>query len=738
MAKPRVKTAASSTPTPGAAPAAPSRQAPFTVPPNVRSRVSPPPLPQLSTAEKAALGKVFQTIRRQAARQGVPSGGRPLPPGDPLQGGGIAGGVPIVAQPVDRTRQWESLPQTGIQTLIPCSTRLKWANPNFASNEWGSNWGIEDLAGVAGGNFLPQMTAHPQTASDISRAILAAESAGQTIRAFGSLWGFSDASFPQVAPDSAGPAKAYGFGVNTSGINGSLQPFLPSILADGLFLGTYFFVEAGITLSDLNQLLDQQPRPQALPTLGGSDGQTLAGAIATGTHGCDFDRPPLADAVQAIYLIGAGGTHYWIERTAHITDPTKLQNIFPCLAPENINYDDTMFRAALVSMGSMGVVFAILLSVEDEYTLAQASRYGTWEQLLGPQPMGAGSDLSGAITGDWTGLIHWANGKYPAQEYPRGGSLFAPRALQVLINPIANDDGSHACIATARIEVPWQMSPSGPTSADFSQLGVLDLMSVIFHDPDCGVGADLELGPTVAWLAVEARPAGMEGELYQIGQLIGCCENNGYAWAVRALINFVLQSSYPEYDPHFLDKYPRVDIGHNIMAGGVFPGGFPQGGILSTESFFDLPTGLAFIGQLLSMLDSEVSDGHYPAGYVSLRLCGPSIATLGMQKDSPTACVEVAFLNTGNALEIIEKVEDLALSNSGRLHWGQMNGHLDATGVLNGYGPKAVEVWKVVQSMLGGTTFNNQFMERCGLTSGPVNPMTRVTRSVSKAKPLGP
>src|SRR5579871_2599542 len=424
------------------------------------------------------------------------------------------------------------------------------------------------------------------------------------------------------------------------------------------------------------------PRPAAPapgpPNVGRFGWANPRGRDRHGTHGCDFDRPPLADAVQAIYLIGAGGTHYWIERTAHITDPTKLQNIFPCLAPENINYDDTMFRAALVSMGSMGVVFAILLSVEDEYTLAQASRYGTWEQLLGPQPMGAGSDLSGAITGDWTGLIHWANGKYPAQEYPRGGSLFAPRALQVLINPIANDDGSHACIATARIEVPWQMSPSGPTSADFSQLGVLDLMSVFFHDPDCGVGADLELGPTVAWLAVEARPAGMEGELYQIGQLIGCCENNGYAWAVRALINFVLQSSYPEYDPHFLDKYPRVDIGHNIMAGGVFPGGFPQGGILSTESFFDLPTGLAFIGQLLSMLDSEVSDGHYPAGYVSLRLCGPSIATLGMQKDSPTACVEVAFLNTGNALEIIEKVEDLALSNSGRLHWGQMNGHLDA------------------------------------------------------------
>ena len=37
--------------------------------------------------------------------------------------------------------------------------------------------------------------------------------------------------------------------------------------------------------------------------MGGSSGQTLAGAISTGTHGGDKFIAPLADSVVAIHLI---------------------------------------------------------------------------------------------------------------------------------------------------------------------------------------------------------------------------------------------------------------------------------------------------------------------------------------------------------------------------------------------------------------------------------------------------
>lgn len=65
-------------------------------------------------------------------------------------------------------------------------------------------------------------------------------------------------------------------------------------------------------------------------TLGGAGGQTVVGALSTGTHGGDFDRSPLADDVVALHLVADGGKHYWIEkgRTATsmpFTDEAKLR-----------------------------------------------------------------------------------------------------------------------------------------------------------------------------------------------------------------------------------------------------------------------------------------------------------------------------------------------------------------------------------------------------------------------------
>ena len=53
--------------------------------------------------------------------------------------------------------------------------------------------------------------------------------------------------------------------------------------------------------------------PWALPTLGGAGGQTVFGALNTGTHGGDHRMAPIADAVVALHLVADGGKHYWIE-----------------------------------------------------------------------------------------------------------------------------------------------------------------------------------------------------------------------------------------------------------------------------------------------------------------------------------------------------------------------------------------------------------------------------------------
>jgi FAD/FMN-containing dehydrogenase len=63
--------------------------------------------------------------------------------------------------------------------------------------------------------------------------------------------------------------------------------------------------EAGIRIADLCEALDKQNL--AMPTLGGSNGQSLAGAISTSTHGGDWNQPPFPDVVRAVHLVTEGG-----------------------------------------------------------------------------------------------------------------------------------------------------------------------------------------------------------------------------------------------------------------------------------------------------------------------------------------------------------------------------------------------------------------------------------------------
>ena len=61
-------------------------------------------------------------------------------------------------------------------------------------------------------------------------------------------------------------------------------------------------VSAGQTIRALN--LDLAKRRLAMPNLGSYDGQSIYGAIATGTHGTGLGFGPLADLVASIEMIG--------------------------------------------------------------------------------------------------------------------------------------------------------------------------------------------------------------------------------------------------------------------------------------------------------------------------------------------------------------------------------------------------------------------------------------------------
>jgi hypothetical protein len=190
---------------------------------------------------------------------------------------------------------------------------------------------------------------------------------GLEIRALGGGWSFTHA-----------PATS-GILVNTKPLNYRFpaprtHPSYPGRREDLLF------VQCGVSVAELNHFL--QKKGKSLPTSGASNGQTIAGAIATGTHGSTLEFGAMQDFVVGLHLVLSPDRHVWLERASA---PAIHDEIPQNLGAELIR-DDALFDAALVSLGSFGIVHGVLLQAEDLYYL-QAWRQrrpldeGLWRAL---------------------------------------------------------------------------------------------------------------------------------------------------------------------------------------------------------------------------------------------------------------------------------------------------------------------------------------------------------------------
>jgi len=93
--------------------------------------------------------------------------------------------------------------------------------------------------------------------------------------------------------------------ISIQGLASSLQQTLPSILSSAAQKSNnnYFHVEAGITMADLQQLLDHQKPRLAVQATGGNPLSTLAESLSTATHGGEFQWPLLIDRVRVADLL---------------------------------------------------------------------------------------------------------------------------------------------------------------------------------------------------------------------------------------------------------------------------------------------------------------------------------------------------------------------------------------------------------------------------------------------------
>jgi hypothetical protein len=122
-------------------------------------------------------------------------------------------------------------------------------------------------------------------------------------------------------------------------------------------------VQGGTSVKGLNEMLATQNL--ALQTSGASNGQTIAGAISTGTHGSAYRFGAMQEAVRAIHLIVGGARHVWLERAS---EPVASSAFVDRLGAVLVR-DDSIFDAALVSMGGFGIIHALVLEVRPLYLL---------------------------------------------------------------------------------------------------------------------------------------------------------------------------------------------------------------------------------------------------------------------------------------------------------------------------------------------------------------------------------
>jgi hypothetical protein len=473
--------------------------------------------------------------------------------------------------------------------------------------------------------------------------------------------------------------------------------------------------------------------PWAFQTLGGAGGQTVFGALTTGTHGGDHGFPPIADSVEALHLVVDGGRHFWVEpgkstNGIQLTNDQALRTLYGAArygGPENFGIirSDDVFNAVLICAARFGIVYSIVLRAVRQYSLHEERRLTTWEAVKSSIP-----DLT--------------------------SELYSRRFLQVAVSVTPHSSFTqHLCGVTKRWNVPrtnasGTLRPAGrferrgdPGPFDpqiggprFSAAGT----SHIYSPDPANPGATLP--PSFLERAC-SNARFMEGVVEQvyneiadfvhsngavIGGTIAVVAAAGGAPLLTALLPFLLllllllfaflealrndpeprlAQKLDDLRSHLLDttdpekraagifiwqcivfemwKAQQGDhdyeaISYAVMDGHDYRDKSCNVNVDSLEVFFDAtdPMLIAYVDALLAFEVRQENLGRAFVGYVSLRFTGPTRALLGMERFTKTCAVEVAGLkDVSGTVELIDFASSLARNPNfrGIFHWGQRN-----------------------------------------------------------------
>jgi hypothetical protein len=463
--------------------------------------------------------------------------------------------------------------------------------------------------------------------------------------------------------------------------------------------------------------------PWAFPTLGGAGGQTVFGALNTGTHGGDHRMAPIADAVVALHLVADGGKHYWIEPSTvleletPLTDEDAVKKVYGGVGEFKFIRNTEIFNAILVSAGRFGVIFSVVMQVVRQYCLHEERRLRDWQDVKG-------------LIGDFNSDLY----KLPASTPEKGANRFLQVAVSLVpygfftrnqagvtkrwnvpavpnkVNPNgrAERTGANAGNSIAYTpdpDKPNQAQPMSLLERACSSSDFLDgaIEAVAFEIKNFIENHEVAVGGAVAAVAATAGTAGLLALAAAFAVLLAlllaflaALRANGdsrFGQTLDDLRSLLLDRSDPNeraagvfiwqciYYKVFKGEQDNLDyeaISYAVMDQHNYLDRSCNVNVDSIEIFFDASDQhlIAFVDSLIAFEIAQEFRGKSFAGYASLRFTGPSKALLGMQRWPVTCVVEVAGLkDVKGTKELVDYAISQALNNNfrGILHWGQRN-----------------------------------------------------------------
>ena len=217
-----------------------------------------------------------------------------------------------------------------------------------------------------GGSVTDQIAAYKSITGELQAIIAEAVAAEKEIRVQGSAWSLSKVG---LAKDRLVNSKMLRL----------LRFNLPESMISSQYRGDHRklrFVECGESIAAINQMLFREGL--SLKASGANNGQTLAGALSTNTHGAAFNFGGIPDFVVGLHLVVGPSKHVYLQRKTAPVVTTKFTDLFGTTLVE----DDDLFNSALVSFGSFGIIYGILIETRELFMLHATRFFHPFNQAL--------------------------------------------------------------------------------------------------------------------------------------------------------------------------------------------------------------------------------------------------------------------------------------------------------------------------------------------------------------------